>query len=128
MRSTGNHRRRALRLMLALAAIIPSLAIAPCGRTSTNSPGTTSTSTSASSSGGSTATRTALVECLKKRGITSPAHAPSSSTGTRPAGPPPGRIHRRRRRRQLAPPSRVQGLWSERTHRRLRDHDDRVIT
>jgi hypothetical protein len=85
MRSPVNHRRRSLQLVLALAAIVASLAIAACGSSS----GTTSTSTSATSSGGSTAARTALVQCLKQHGITPPAHAPGSGTGTRPAGTAP---------------------------------------
>jgi hypothetical protein len=85
MNSPSNVRRRAPRLIPALAAITATLALAACGSSSSSSSSTTSASASTSSS----ANRTALVACLKKHGITPPAHAPTSGTSTAPAGRPP---------------------------------------
>jgi hypothetical protein len=87
MNSIGKTPRRARRLIPGLAAITATLAIAACGSSSTTST-TTSTSASASATGGSTANRTTLVACLKKHGVTPPAHVPSG-TSTNHAGTPP---------------------------------------
>jgi hypothetical protein len=97
MNPTNRTRRRALRLMPALAAITASLALAACGSSSSSSSSTTSTSASASSTGGSSANRTALVACLKKHGITPSAHVPSGGASSTPVAAAGGRELRHRR-------------------------------
>lgn len=89
MKTNMKIHRRALRLLLVFAAIAACLVITACGSSSTSSSSTTSTSASAATSKGSTTSRTSLEECLKKHGLTPPAHTPGSGTGTRPTGTPP---------------------------------------
>jgi hypothetical protein len=91
MSSPIKTQRRARRLIPALAAITATLAIAACGGSSTSTTSTTtSTSASTASASGSSTNRTTLEACLKKHGITAPAHVPSGTstnhTGTPPAG------------------------------------------
>jgi hypothetical protein len=92
MTSTSKAPRRTRRLIPAIAALTTTLAIAACGSSSSTT--STTTSTSASAAGGSSGSRTALVTCLKKHGVTPPAHVPSGTstnhTGTPPAGGIPG--------------------------------------
>jgi hypothetical protein len=84
--------RRARALIPTAAALAATLAIAACGSSSTSTTSsTTSTTASASTATGSSANRTALFACLKKHGVTPPAHVPSGGTpGTRTAPPPAG--------------------------------------
>jgi hypothetical protein len=90
MSSPRKTRRRTRTFTLVLAAIVAALALAACGSSSTSSSSTASKSASASSTSAPTANRTTLVACLKKHGITPPAHVPGGTstnhTGTPPAG------------------------------------------
>jgi hypothetical protein len=83
--------RRARALIPTVAALAATLALAACGSSSTSTTSsTTSTTASASATGGTSANRSALFACLKKHGVTPPAHVPSGgASGTR-TGPPPG--------------------------------------
>jgi hypothetical protein len=78
--------RRAHRVMLGLAALAISVAIAACGSSTGNSTTTSKTTTSSSAAvsahGTSPTDRTAFQKCLEQHGFTIPSHPAGGGTST----------------------------------------------
>jgi hypothetical protein len=84
--------RRARRVMLGVAALATSVAIAACGSSTGSSTTTSKTTTSSSaavSAHGSSTDRTAFQKCLEQHGLTIPSHPAATGTSTTHTRTPP---------------------------------------